>query len=100
TVKRMNGITLCAVYIKPVSDTIEFRLQAGGHFTSTRTQITILDQTLITSKANIGYSTGAGFTLQAGNKVYFYVETTIKKLLLQEPWTWIKGEIGIMYRLR
>jgi hypothetical protein len=99
-IKQMDGITIDAVYNKPLTETIEFRLKAGGHFTSARTQLTILGLQINGSEANIGYSAGAGFTLQISNKIYLYAETTAKRLLLQEPMTWLKGEIGIMYRLR
>lgn len=100
TVKHMNGATLYAVYNMQLSETVEFRLKAGGHYTSIRSEITVLGLTFTSTKANIGYSAGAGFTLQISNKFYLYAETTVKHLLLDEPWTWIKGQIGVMFRLR
>lgn len=100
TVKHMNGATLFAVYNMQLSEKVEFRLKAGGHYTSIRTEITVLGLTFTSTKANIGYSAGAGFTLQLSNKVYLYAEITAKHLLLDEPWTWVKGQMGVMFRLR
>lgn len=99
-VKHMNGATLYAVYNMQLSETVEFRLKAGGHFTSIRSQITVIGLTFTSTKANIGYSAGAGFTMQVSNRFYLYAETTVKHLLLDEPWTWVKGQVGVMFRLR
>jgi hypothetical protein len=100
TVKHMYGVTLYALYKMRVTETVDFRLKAGGHYTSIRSEITVLGLTFTTTKADIGFSVGAGFSVQLSNKVYLYVETTIKHLLLDEPWTWVKGDIGVMYRFR
>jgi hypothetical protein len=100
TVKHINGITLYVLYKMRVTETIDFRLKAGGHYTSVRSEMTVLGLTFTATKADIGISAGAGFSVQLGNKVYLYAEAAVKHLLLDEPWTWVKGEMGVMYRLR
>jgi len=100
TLKHMSGITLYAVYKLQVSETIAFRLKAGGHYSRISTEMTVLGLTFTTTMADIGYCGGGGFTWQLSNKVYLYAEAAVKHLLLDEPWTWIKGQIGVMLRLR
>ncbi len=100
TLKHMTGITLYAVYKLQVSDTIAFRLKAGGHYSRISTEITALGITFTTSMADIGYCGGGGFSWQLSNTVYLYAEAAVKHLLLDEPWTWVKGQLGVMFRLR
>jgi hypothetical protein len=100
TLKHMYGISLYVVYKLQVSETIDFRLKVGGHYSRIRAEITALGITFTTTMADIGYSSGGGFSWQLGNKVYLYAEAAVKHLLLDEPWTWVKGDVGIMFRLR
>lgn len=99
-VKYMYGATLYAVYKIQVSETVDFRLKVGGHYTSIRARITALGLTFNTTMADIGYCGGAGFSWQLSNRFYLYAEAAVKYLLLDEPWTWVKGQTGVMYRLR
>ena len=96
----MYGITLYAVYKMQVSETIDFRVKLGGHYSRIRAEITALGITFTTTMADIGYCGGAGFSWQLSNKFYLYAEAAVKHLLLDEPWTWVKGEMGLMLRLR
>ena len=100
TLKHMYGITLYVVYKLQVSETIAFRLKVGGHYSRVRAEITALGITFTTTMADIGYCGGGGFSWQLSNQVYLYAEAAVKHLLLDEPWTWIKGQTGIMLRLR
>ena len=100
TLKNMYSIDLYAIYTMPVSDTIDFRVKLGGHYSRASAEMTALGITFTTTMANIGYSGGLGFSWQLSNRVYLYVEATGKHLLLEDPWTWIKGETGVMFRLR
>ena len=100
TVKHMNGVTLYALYKMRVTETINFRVKAGGHYTSVKSEITMLGLTFTATKADIGFCGGAGFTVQLSNTLYLFSEITIKHLMLDEPWTWVKGEVGVMYRFR
>jgi hypothetical protein len=99
-VKHVYGVTLYIVYNMRVSETVDFRLKAGGHYSSVRAEITALGLTFTTTKADIGFGAGAGFSWQLNNKVYLYAEAGVKHLLLDEPWTWVKGHVGFMFRLR
>jgi hypothetical protein len=99
TLKHMYSITLYVVYKIQVSETIDFRLKAGGHYSRIRAEITALGITFTTTMADIGYS-GGGFSWQLSNQVYLYAEAAVKHLLLDEPWTWVKGQMGVMLRLR
>jgi hypothetical protein len=100
TLKHMYSIDVYAVYKLQVSETIDFRVKIGGHYSSARAEITALGITFTTTMADIGYSGGGGFSWQLGNRVYLYAEAAVKHLLLDDPWTWVKGEIGLMFRLR
>jgi hypothetical protein len=100
TLKHMYGITLYAVYKMQVSETIDFRVKLGGHYSRVRAEITALGLTFTTTMADIGYCGGGGFSWQLSNRFYLYAEAAVKHLLLDEPWTWVKGEIGLMLRFR
>lgn len=99
-VKYSYGATLYAVYKIRVSETVDFRLKVGGHYTRVRARITALGLTFNTTMADIGFCAGPGFSMQLSNKVYIYIEAAVKHLLLDEPWTWAKVQTGVMYRLR
>lgn len=98
--KYAYGASLYAVYKIRISETVDFRLKAGGHYTRARARITALGLTFNTTMADIGFCAGPGFSMQLSNKVYIYVEGAVKHLLLDEPWTWAKVQTGVMYRLR
>ncbi len=98
--KHMNGISLFAVYKVPVTETVDFRLKLGGHYANIRSRITALGLTFNTTKADIGFCGGAGFSFQLSNIFYLYAEATVKHLLLDQPWTWLKANVGVMYRFR
>lgn len=100
TLKHMYGITLYLVYRLQVTETLDFRVKLGGNYSRIRAEITALGITFTTTMADIGYSGGAGFSWQLSNQVYLYAEAAVKHLLLEEPWTWVKGEMGVMFRLR
>jgi hypothetical protein len=100
TLKHMYGVTLYVLYKMRVTETVDFRLKVGGHYANARSEIKALGITFTTTEADIGFSAGAGFSVQLNNKVYLYAETTIKHLMLDEPWTWVKGDVGVMYRFR
>ena len=100
TLKHMSGITLYGIYKMKVSETVDFRVKAGGHYSRIRAEMTALGLTFNTTMADIGFSAGAGFSWQWSNTLYLYGETTVKYLMLDEPWTWVKGQLGIMLRLR
>ena len=100
TVKQMNSASLYAVYKIPVSEKTDFRIKAGGHFSSISSQLSSYGLTLLVTKANIGFAVGAGFSNQLSNTLYIFSEITVKHLFLDEPWTWVQGQAGIMYRFR
>jgi len=100
TLKNMYSIDLYAIYKMPVSETIDFRVKVGGHYCRARAEMTALGITFTTTMANIGFSGGLGFSWQLSNRVYLYAEATGKHLLLDDPWTWVKGHMGVMFRLR
>lgn len=100
TLKQMYGITLYVVYKLQVTETLDFRVKLGGHYSTVRAEITALGITFTTTMADVGYSGGGGFSWQLGNHVYLYAEAAVKHLLLDEPWTWVKGQMGVMFRLR
>ncbi len=100
TVKHMNAVNLYAVYKLRVSETVNFRLKAGGHYTSVKATIDALGLTFDTSMSDIGFCGGPGFSMQLSNRFYIYIEAEVKHLLLEDPWTWVNGQVGVMYRLR
>jgi hypothetical protein len=99
-VKHIYGVSFFAVYKMRVSETVDFRLKAGGHYAGIRAEMTVLGLTFTTSMADFGFGAGGGFSLQLSNKVYLYAEASVKHLLLDEPWTWVKGQMGVMFRIR
>lgn len=98
TLKRMTGANLYIIYKIPVTETIAFRLKAGGHFTGVKSELTTMGLTFTATKANLGFCAGAGFSFQISNTLYLFSEATIKHLFLDNPWTWVKAQLGLMYR--
>ncbi len=100
TVKHIWGATLYGVYRMRLSETVDFRLKVGGHYANVRAGVTALGLNFNTTMADIGVCAGPGFSVQLGNKVYLYGEAEVKYLMLDEPWTFVKVQTGIMYRVR
>jgi hypothetical protein len=100
SVNHMYGISLYGVYKTKVSETVDFRLKLGGHYSRANARITALGITFTTSMADIGLAGGGGFSLQLSNTLYVYAEASIKYLMLDDPWTWVNGQMGLMFRLR
>lgn len=100
TVKHIWGATLYGVYRVPLSETVDFRLKLGGHYASVRAGVTALGLSFNTTMADIGFCGGPAFSLQVSNRVYVYAEAEVKYLMLDEPWTFVKAQTGVMYRVR
>jgi len=99
-VKHIWGATFYGVYKIPLSETVDFRLKVGGHYASVRARVTALGLSFNTTMADVGVCAGPGFSVQLGNKVYLYAEAEVKYLMLDDPWTFVKVQTGIMYRVR
>ncbi|MCP5049934.1 MAG: hypothetical protein GY940_22395 [bacterium] len=99
-VKHVYSTSLFAIYKMRMSEFIDFRIKAGAYYARVKANVTALGLTFDTSMADIGFGAGAGLAFQLSNEIYLYGETTVKYLRLDEPWIYVKGQFGIMYRIR
>ncbi|MCP5049036.1 MAG: hypothetical protein GY940_17835 [bacterium] len=100
TINYAYGLNLYALYKIHLSDTLSLNLKAGGHYTTIDSQVSAFGVTFDSVQASPGAALGVGVVLQFTNKLELYIDTVLKYLLVDEPWSWLKMQMGFRFRIR
>ncbi len=100
TIKHVLGINVLALYKVPIAEMFSFILKIGGHYSSVTSQVSVFGVTYTDSLFVKGLCGGVGFELQISNRLLLYCESTLKTMMADENWYWLKAQMGLRIRVR
>jgi Outer membrane protein beta-barrel domain len=100
TIDNALGLNLTAIYKLDLTETLNFNIMAGGNYTSYNEKVDAFGVNYSSSESIMGINAGAGVDLQINNKWGLYLEATLKYIMSDLPWTWIKSQMGIRFRIK
>lgn len=90
------GLNLYGVYKIPASDSINFFVKAGFHFTTMKEKWEFLG---IDTSADVGIAGGGGIEFNLNDRTFIYGGATVRTAL-EEKRTWIKIGGGVGFRVK